>query len=151
MNVASRMLSKPAIYEISISNVDKPDLEHSEVRRRIEQFRGRADIAITRVPVFYEKARLFPGSTFVIGYDTMTRLVDPRYYGDSPRRMSAALSELRDLRCDFLVAGRVEGGTFKTLEDLPVPPEYAEMFIQIPESTFREDISSTQIRNESLN
>ena len=77
VNVGSRMLGKPAIYEISISNVDKPDLEHSEIRCRLKQFQGKADIAITRVPVFYEKARLFPGSTFVIGYDTMTRLVDP--------------------------------------------------------------------------
>ena len=151
VNAASRILGKPAIYELSISNVDKPDLEHSEIRRRLEQFQGRADIAITRVPVFYEKASLFPGSTFVIGYDTMTRLVDPRYYGDSPQRMRAALSELRDLHCDFLIAGRVEGGTFKTLEDLPIPPEYAGMFTQIPEATFREDISSTQIRNERLN
>lgn len=151
VNVASGILGKPAIYEISISNVDKPDLEHSEIRRRLEQFQGKADIAITRVPVFYEKARLFPGSTFVIGYDTMTRLVDPRYYGDSRKRMTTALSELRDLRCDFLVAGRVEGEAFRTLEDLPVPPEYSEMFTQIPESAFREDISSTQIRNESLN
>jgi hypothetical protein len=150
VNVASRILGKPSIYEISISNVDKPDLEHSEIRRRVQQFRGKADIAITRVPVFYEKARLFPGSTFVIGYDTMTRLVDPGYYGKSQQQMRAALSELRDLRCDFMVAGRVEGGSFKTLEDLPVPPEYEEMFTQIPESAFREDISSTQIRNESL-
>ena len=151
VNVASRIRNKPAIYEISISNVDKPDLERSEIRRRLQQFQGKADIAITRVPVFYEKARLFPGSTFVIGYDTMTRLVDSRYYGDSRHRMIAALSELRDLRCDFLVAGRVEGGSFKTLEDLPIPPDYTEMFTQIPESAFREDISSTQIRNESLN
>ena len=149
VSVASRMLGKPAIYELSISNVDKPDLEHSEIRRRLKQFRGGADIAITRVPAFYEKARLFPGSTFVIGYDTMTRLVDPRYYGDSRHRMTAALSELRDLRCDFLVAGRVEGGSFKTLEDLPIPPDYVEMFTQIPESAFREDISSTELRRNN--
>ncbi|MYA62274.1 MAG: hypothetical protein F4X94_06845 [Dehalococcoidia bacterium] len=78
----------------------------------------------------------------------MTRLVDPSYYGDSPQRMNAALSELRDLRCDFLIAGRVEGGSFKTLEDLPIPPDYAEMFTQIPESAFREDISSTELRRQ---
>ena len=149
LNVASRILDKPAIYELSISNVDKPDLELAEIRRRLKQFRDISDIAITRVPVFYEKARHFPGSTFVIGYDTMTRLIDPRYYGGSRQRMRNALTELRDLRCDFLIAGRVEGETFETLEDLPVPPEYAEMFGQIPESIFREDISSTQIRNES--
>ena len=145
-NAASRLLNKPAMFELSISNVDKPDLERSEVERRIEQFEREADIAITRVPAFYQKARLFPGSTFVIGFDTMTRLIDPKYYGDSPSGMSAALSELRALECDFLIAGRAVSGEFKTLEQLSVPPEYAEMVAQIPESEFREDISSTELR-----
>ncbi len=149
-NVASRLLNKRSIYELSISNVDKPDLERSEIARRIEQFKREADIAVTRVPAFYEKARLFPGSTFVIGFDTMTRLIDPGYYGDSRSQMSAALSELRALGCDFLVAGRVINGEFKTLDQLPIPSEYAEMFTQIPEAEFREDISSTQIRVETL-
>ena len=144
--VSARILDAPVIYEISISNVDKPDLELSEVRRRLSQFEGKADAAVTRVPVFYEKARHFPGSTFIIGFDTMIRLVEPRYYGGSAERMRAALSELRELGCGFLIAGRVEDGVFRTLDSLPVPPEYADMFTQIPESEFREDISSTELR-----
>ena len=144
--VSARILDAPVIYEISISNVDKPDLELSEVRRRLSQFAGRADAAVTRVPVFYEKARLFRGSTFIIGFDTMTRLVDPRYYEGSAERMRAALSELRELGCGFLVAGRVEDGVFRTLDSLSVPTEYADMFTQIPESAFREDVSSTELR-----
>ena len=145
-SVSARILDAPVIYEISISNVDKPDLELSEVRRRLSQFAGKADAAVTRVPVFYEKARLFPGSTFIIGFDTMIRLVDPRYYEGSVERMRAALSELRELGCGFLVAGRVEDGVFRTLDSLSVPPEYADMFRQIPESAFREDVSSTELR-----
>ncbi len=146
-DAASSILGAPTIYELSISNVDKPDLELSEMRRRLKQFEGRADTAVTRVPVFYEKARLFPGSTFVIGFDTMIRLIDPMYYEGSVERMRAAFSELRDLGCGFLIAGRMEGDVFKTLDHISVPPEYADMFTQIPESAFREDISSTQIRN----
>ncbi len=145
-SVSARILNAPVIYEISISNVDKPDLELSEVRRRLSQFEGKADAAVTRVPVFYEKARYFPGSTFIIGFDTMIRLVEPRYYGGSVERMRAALSELRELGCGFLIAGRVEEGAFRTLDSLSVPPEYADMFTQIPESAFREDISSTELR-----
>lgn len=149
VNAASRILGERAIYELSISNVDKPDLELSEVRRRLKQFAEKADIAVTRVPAFFEKARLFPGSTFVIGFDTMTRLVDPKYYGGSDGRMRAALSELQDLRCGFLVAGREVDGVFKTLDNIAAPPEFLEMFTQIPESAFREDISSTQLRSAS--
>ncbi len=145
-NAASNILNAPTIYELSISNVDKPDLGLSEVRRRLAQFAGRADTLVTRVPVFYEKARLFPGSTFVIGFDTMTRLIEPRYYGDSIERMRAALLELRALGCGFLIAGRVDRGVFRTLDDIRVPSEYADMFTPIPESAFREDISSSDIR-----
>ena len=148
LGVASRILGKPGIFELSISNVDKPDLAVSEVSRRLRQFQGKSDIAVTRVPTFVEKARLFPGATFVIGFDTMTRLVDPKYYGGSENRMNSALSELQDLDSGFLIAGRVIEGAFKTLDDLPPPTEYAKLFTQIPESEFRDGISSTQIRNE---
>ena len=147
-DAASSILNAPTIYELSISNVDKPDLELSDIRRRLKQFEGRVDAAVTRVPTFYEKARIFPRSTFIIGFDTMTRLIDPMYYEGSVERMRTALSELRDLGCGFLIAGRVDGGIFKTLDHIAVPPEYADMLTQIPESEFREDISSTQIRNE---
>ena len=34
-----------------------------------------------QAPLYPTKARLFPGSTFVIGYDTAIRLVDGKYYG----------------------------------------------------------------------
>ena len=148
LNAASRMLGKPGIFELSISNVDKPDLAVSEVNRRLKQFQGKSDIAVTRVPTFVEKARLFPGATFVIGFDTMTRVIDPKYYGGSENRMNSALSELQDLNSGFLIAGRVIEGVFKTLDDLPLPTAYRDLFTQIPESEFRDDISSTQIRNE---
>ena len=139
-------LTRPLSTKSRYPTWTKPDLELSEVRRRLSQFEGKADAAVTRVPVFYEKARHFPGSTFIIGFDTMIRLVEPRYYGDSVEQMRAALSELRGLGCGFLIAGRVEDGAFRTLDSLPVPPEYADMFTQIPESAFREDISSTELR-----
>ena len=148
LSAASRILGKPGIFELSISNVDKPDLAVSEIRRRLKQFYAKSDIAVTRVPTFVEKARLFPGATFVIGFDTMTRLVDPKYYGGSENRMKSALSELHDLDSGFLIAGRVIDGVFKTLEDIPTPKEHKGLFTQIPESHFRDDISSTQLRNE---
>ena len=34
-----------------------------------------------QAPLYPTKAKLFPGSTFVIGYDTAIRLVDGKYYG----------------------------------------------------------------------
>ena len=144
--VASDRLGLPVAFELSVTNVDKPELELPEVRRRIGQFEGRASVIATRAPVFYEKARLLPGCTFVIGFDTLVRLVDTKYYGDSPAKMMSAFLEMRDLGCSFLVAGRLDSDGFKTLGDVEMPSGLSDMFSSIPESMFREDVSSTQIR-----
>lgn len=37
--------------------------------------------SLPQAPLYAQKARLFPGSVFVIGYDTAIRLLDPKYYG----------------------------------------------------------------------
>ncbi|MCH8103238.1 MAG: hypothetical protein IIB28_08820 [Chloroflexi bacterium] len=112
-------------------------------------------MAITRAPTFVEKSRLMPGSTFVIGYDTAVRLFDDRFYPpydagadieSTETAWGVALSELRRNGCDFLVAGRATAQGFQTLDDLDVPDAYAGMLTQIPESAFRFDGSSTEIR-----
>ena len=143
---AGKTLGAPVTYELSISNVDKPDLKLGEVRRRLAQFQGKASAVVTRVPVFYRKAALFPGATFVIGFDTMTRLIDPKYYDGDAGAMLSALSELRERGCRFLVAGRSDAGAFRTLDDVSPPPGFDAMFTAIPESAFREDVSSTELR-----
>lgn len=134
------------IYELSITNVDKPQLDLAEVRRRLSRFAGFAPAIATRAPTFREKANLMPGCAFAIGFDTMERLVDARYYGNSPPRMMAALLEMRAMGCQFAVGGRATANGFKTLRDANIPPPLADMFIEIPESAFREDISSSSIR-----
>jgi hypothetical protein len=131
--------------------VDKPPLAADEVQRRLAQFEGDARVVLTRATRFYEKARLFPGSVFVLGWDTFARLVDPRYYGGDEAAMHGALEAMRGLRCRFLVAGREHAGAFRTLRTGDVPPAFVEMFHAIPEARFRADVSSTALRgNESL-
>ena len=144
--VAAEIAGAPAAFELSITNVDKPALDVAEVRKRLSQFAGRRDAVVTRAPTFREKARLLPGCAFVIGADTMTRLIQPRYYGDSEAEMVSALLEMRSLGCSFLVAGRAADGRFTTLSDVDYPPALSGLFAAIPESAFREDVSSTQIR-----
>ena len=146
-DAASRILGGPVAFELSVANADKPPLHAEEVRRRVAQFAGKGDIVLTRVPVFHEKATLLPGCTFIIGVDTAVRLFDPRYYGNSTAQMLLAFERMRRHKCNFLVAGRVSGDTFQTLADVPVPHGIASMFTAIPESAFRKDISSTQLRH----
>jgi nicotinamide mononucleotide (NMN) deamidase PncC len=146
VETASKMLGEPVAYELSVANVDKPPLLEGEVWRRVAQFAGKASIVLTRVPVFYEKASLLPGCTFIIGVDTAVRLFDPRYYGGSPSQMLLELGQMRKHNCRFLVAGRVEGSAFRTLSDVNIPDGFDDMLQPIPESAFRSDISSSQIR-----
>ena len=143
---ASAILGKPDIYELSVVNVDKPALDEAEVRRRVAQFAGKASIAICWSPLYYKKARLLPGCTFIIGADTAVRLFDKKYYGGSETEMLLAMRQMQRHDCDFLVAGRIDGEKFRTLDDVIIPDGFESMFTAIPESTFRSDISSTQIR-----
>ncbi len=148
--VASEMLGgREVVFELAVVNVDKPPLEESEVRRRLSQFQGGWRVVLTRASRFYEKASLLPGCTFVIGWDTAIRLVASRYYEDDEVAMLSALSHIRASGCRFLVAGRTQGGVFRTLDDVVVPPGFDDLFEAIPESRFRADVSSTELRSAS--
>ena len=145
--VASEMLGCEVVFELSVVNVDKPPLQEEEVRQRMGQFGGKGRLALTRAETFRKKADAFPGATFVIGEDTAIRLVDPRYYGDSEEGMLQALAEMWALGCRFLVAGRYREGEFQTLAGVPIPDGFNHLFKSIPESRFRADISSTELRS----
>ncbi len=145
-SVASETLEMPVTLEMSVANVDKPTLTAPTVRERINQFAGAYDVVLTKVPTFAEKSRVLPGCCFVIGYDTMKRLVAPKYYGGSERNMMSALATIAESNGRFLVAGRLEDGVFRTLSDVEAPSQFRSMFESIPESSFRQDISSTDLR-----
>ena len=148
-DAAAELAEVALTFELSVVNVDKPPLGVREVRRRLAAFRGaRWPLVLTRAPTFVEKARLFPGVTFVIGWDTAVRLVHARYYGHNEVTMSAALKELRTLGCRFLVAGRLVEGAFRRLDEAGIPPAFRDLFTEIPESRFRVDRSSTELRLE---
>jgi hypothetical protein len=148
---ATRLTGLPAVFELSVTNVDKPPLAEAEVRRRIGQFSWRAPVWLTRAPTFLEKATRFPGAVFVVGADTAVRLVAARYYQDSETRMTEALAQIRSRGCRFLVAGRADAsGKFRTLDDLDLPAPYRDFFKDIPESEFHLDLSSTELRSQVI-
>ena len=145
--VAAELLGRAVAFELSVHNVDKPPLDEADVHRRLAAFRGKADVWLTNAPRFVDKAALFPGAIFVVGADTAARLVSLRYHDGDPLRLQAALDRLSALETRFLVAARrLEGGDLATLADLSIPSEYRERFVEIPESRFRLDVSSTALR-----
>ena len=145
--VAEELRQQPLAFEISVTNVDKPPLAGETVKHRIAQFAWKSPVELTRAPTFVEKSRLFSRTTFVIGADTAERLVAPKYYGDDEVQMHVALEEIASSGGSFLVAVRIDAaGRVRALNDIPVPPRYADLFSEIPEHRFRLDISSSEIR-----
>ena len=145
--IAEELSQRPVAFEISVTNVDKPPLAGETVRRRLAQFAWKSPVELTRAPTFVEKARLFPGTTFVVGADTAERLFGPKYYGDDAARMHMALEEIANSGSSFLVAVRIDAaGRVRALGDIPVPGRYAGLFTEIPEGRFRFDTSSSEIR-----
>jgi hypothetical protein len=140
-----RFTGRPVTFELPAVNADKAPLGRGELERRLSQFRLRHRVLVTRAPLFADKAALFPGHTFVLGYDTAARLVDKRFYGDSAEARDAALAKIAGA-CRILVAGRLEGRSFKSLSDLTIPSAAKDLFIELPESEFRADISATFLR-----
>jgi len=142
---AAVMLGVPVTFELPILNADKAPLGYAEIERRLAQFRWRYPVALSCAALFVEKAALFPGCVFVLGYDTAARLVDPRYYGGEGDR-DAALEAIRAQGCRFLVAGRVQDGAYQTLDEIAIPAGARDLFMGLPEQAFRVDLSSSAIR-----
>jgi hypothetical protein len=144
--VAASILGQSVAFELSVVNVDKPNLAADEIRRRVAQFDGQASVWLTRAARFVEKAEHFPGAVFIVGADTALRIVSPRYY-KCDAEMRAALERIQALGCRFLVACRVDvEGKCMAKADLAIPAPFVELFDEIPAERFRWDVSSTQLR-----
>jgi hypothetical protein len=144
---ATALTGFAAAFELTIVNADKPPLPAEQVRRRLAQFTWKAPLWLTRAPTFAAKAELFPGAIFVVGADTAERIVQPRFYGGSDDDLERAMNRLCERGCRFLVAGRVNAeGNFADLDSLNIPPKHRDLFMPIPVSRFRIDLSSTQLR-----
>jgi hypothetical protein len=145
--IAAARLGAQVAYELSVANVDKPELSAEEVARRVTQFAGLAPVWITRAATFAAKAELFPGAAFVVGYDTAVRLVDPRYHQNDLALRDAALRGIRDRGCRVVVGGRMDAdGVFRTWSGGELPDDLRGLFVSLTEADFRVDVSSTALR-----
>lgn len=82
------------VFEIGALNADKPPLPREEIMHRLQQFDyfnnplfvqmgiQNFAVSITSEPLFVGKAGIFKGCSFLIGADTLIRLVNCKYYAD---------------------------------------------------------------------
>ncbi len=147
LKVAEEQTGLRGVFELSCANVDKPAIEEADALRRAAAIKD-SPVALTHAPRFIQKAELFTGTTFVVGFDTAIRFVRD-YTSDDWEQFQA-------LETRFLIAGRIfqspeenskpQRSCFQTLENLNLPVGFESLFAAIPESKFREDISSTLLR-----
>jgi nicotinic acid mononucleotide adenylyltransferase len=137
-------------------------------------------VVLTNAPLFIEKVKLFkqymtsssfssyPSGrlTFLIGVDTMIRIINPKYYNQSNDEMLKTLYNMQSQGVHFVVGGRLDQkkGTNDTSSEtatMPfmtgkeelnaLPHDLKGIFTLIAEDDFRVDISSTELRSRTKN
>ena len=157
LKAAEEITGLRGVFELSRTNVDKPELPEHEILRRASAIKD-IPVALTSAPRFVQKAALFPNTTFVLGYDTAERLINTNHtsegvVGGVSTPWKKQWEMFQTLETSFLVAGRisnvdaVSSPRFQCLENLDLPDGFESLFEAIPESRFREDVSSTGLRS----
>jgi len=142
LKASSKEFKKNPLFEISIKNVDKSEVNFNDLMDRINQFKSLGKLVVTNSAKFEEKSKIFKESIFVIGYDTALRLVDNKYYNDDFRK---SLKIIEKNNCSFLVSGRFINKKYKKPNNINFE-EYDYLFNILSEEKFRIDISSTELR-----
>ena len=147
VRIAEEKLGQEVLYEISITNVDKANIDFIDMKQR-EDFLEGANIVFTQAPTFAEKSKLFPQVIFIVGVDTICRIADVKYYDNKLQKRDEAIADLVKRKHRFLVFGRVVGSAYLTLSKVQLPELLRNLCDEISEEEFREDFSSSQIRLE---
>jgi len=129
-------------FELSIRNVDKPLLDFITIENRIKAFRGKQVVWLTNAPTFLEKANLFYGATFVVGYDTAKRIVDEKYGPIDP-----VMETFNERRTQFIIFGREKDGVFQSGLD-EFPESFKQLSVAITHPLRTSAVSSTAIRHQ---
>lgn len=149
-------------FEMAVANADKGSIGTSTVMDRVRQFGpesavglGEWPVLVTNATLFGQKAELLRDCVFVIGADTAVRLVDKKYYKDDEHRIVLTLQRIADCGGSFIVAGRFDdkvSHSFISAESVlehHIPQVFRHLFVPLTEQDYRNDISSTKLRQQA--
>ncbi len=142
-------LSSIVSLEISVQNALKPPMDYIGLRDRLTRIEAAVPdqpIWLTRSPFFLEKAMLFPGTTFVVGADTLRRFADVSRYDNHPHHLHDVLREIAALNCRFLVFARKHHDGIESLETMTIPDMLRSLCDEVPPGDFTIEMSSTDLR-----
>lgn len=151
------------IYELSVFNVDKPPLTIIDLMMRLDHFFNQSfPVLLTNTPRFVDKARVYPGLSYVIGVDTLLRLIDPKYTDGSIDLMTRLLKDMTDKGTEFFVLPRTFGVAKiphiqleasellrYSMVQYRVPGILRPFFKEITENEYK-DVSSSALRNGAV-
>lgn len=108
-------------FEISTVNVDKGPISAAEMEKRVIYITRKGHpCLLSNALLFDAKAELYPNCIFAIGFDTYTRVVNPKYYPKVTGGIEATMARIEANGCEFFVGGRLtEEGNFTTLGHSP--------------------------------
>jgi len=144
--VAVETVGRDVEFEISLRNVDKPNLDFLSLQERLQGFTAQSGsrcpmrVWVTNAPRFVDKSKLFPGATFIVGIDTARRIVDPKYAGS----VWDVMRVFEDQGTTFQVFGRQVGGTYD-YDMTSFPPRFRAISVQMSKLN-NAAMSSTAIR-----
>lgn len=142
--LAEDKVKEQAFFEICIQNADKPPLSYHQIASTLSQFTS-GNWLLTKAGKFSDKSKIFPEATFIIGADTLMRILDEKFYS-SYKAMIEEFEIFNENNTRFLVFGRIFKKNFITLSDIDLPSNIADRFEGFGEDIFRDDISSTTLR-----
>ncbi len=140
---------KPVFFELDVNNADKSSLDIGQIHARVAQNFHPSGLILSCCPTFTEKSAIFPGTTFVVGADTMQRIGDLKYYRHCQREMESAMAQIVANECRFLVFGRKSGNKFIQAQKTIMVTELAEICDFVDRREFDMEISSTEIRRST--
>lgn len=134
--------SRDTIFQLSLRTPHKDPVSIVEALKRVAAINAAGHDALVEneASTFLAKARKWPGSTFVIGSDTLVRILDPKY----GHPIVPMLQEFNALGTRFKIAQRTgDPDVWDILEGIPAPVHF--MFERLKDSQYA-GLSSTQIR-----
>jgi nicotinic acid mononucleotide adenylyltransferase len=153
IHIAEQRVQGKVALEISVQNVDKPPFDYIELEHRLEQIseeKPNQAVWLTQAPLFVRKAELFPGTTFVVGSDTLKRFADLRFYYENVHKFHETLREIAFCNCRFLVFARQAKAGLESLDTLDIPDMLRSLCDDVPSSVFTMNISSSDLRREEM-
>ena len=143
--IAAAQIGHPVWFELAVFNADKAPVTRDDVIQRASADFTPHGVMLSKTALFTEKSALFPGSTFIVGADTLLGINELEYY-DSHNDRCDAFKKMRYTGCRFLVFPRKWDNIVFDETNLEIEDQLRALCSHVSADVFIMDVSSTAIR-----